>query len=220
MKKGLFVMMALLIITATFAQNEKYVKAMESKVAMLESNISVDQMKDLANTFERIADAEKTQWEPYYYAAYCTVMAGTLSMPQDGSFGDNSAIADPMADKAEQLINKAAASSKDNSEIFCVIKMVHSLRMMGNPMARFMTEGAKASEALGKAKLINTNNPRVYILEAQDKFYTPEQFGGSKEEAKKLLEKADSIFKTSKPGSTIEPQWGRGTVVYFLSQYK
>nr|MBP9099209.1 hypothetical protein [Ferruginibacter sp.] len=94
------------------------------------------------------------------------------------------------------------------------------LRMLGNPMARFMTEGAKASEALGKAKSLNENNPRVYILEAQDKFYTPEQFGGSKEDAKKLFEKANEIFLVSKPGSSTEPQWGRGAVAYFLSQYK
>ena len=141
-------------------------------------------------------------------------------MPQDGSFGDNSAIGDPMADKAEQLINKAVELKKDNSDIYCIIKMVHSLRMMGNPMARFMTEGAKASEALDKAKSLNENNPRVYILEAQDKYYTPEQYGGSKEEAKKLFDKANEIFMVSKPGSSTEPQWGRGTVAYFLSLYK
>lgn len=220
MKQLLFLIAASLTITAAFGQNEKFVKAMEPKVAMLDSNNTIESWKDLANSFERIANAEKTQWEPYYYAAYCTVMAGNFSMPQDGSFGDNSAISDPMADKAEGFINKAAELSKDNSEIYCVMKMVYSLRMMGNPMARYMTDGTKAAEALAKAKSLNANNPRVYILEAQDKFYTPEQYGGSKEEAKLLFEKASDIFKTTPPANTIEPQWGRGTVAYFLSQYK
>ena len=91
---------------------------------------------------------------------------------------------------------------------------------MGNPMVRFMTDGAKAAEALERAKALNENNPRVYILEGQDKFYTPEQFGGSKAEAKILFEKANGIFMVSKPGSSIEPQWGRGQVAYFLSQIK
>jgi len=220
MKKGLLVVIASVVMGSVFAQNEKYIKAMEPKVALLDSNNTPDTWKDLANSFERIADAEKTQWMPYYYAAFANVMAGTLSMPMDGSFGDNSAIADPYADKAEQLINKAAEISKDNSEIFCVIKMIHSLRMMGNAMARYMTEGPKATAALEQAKALNQNNPRVYILKGQDMFYTPEQFGGSKEEAKKLFEKADGIFMTSKPGSSIEPQWGRSQVTYFLSQMK
>jgi hypothetical protein len=220
MKKGLLLLVSSFLVIASMAQSEKYVKAMESKVALLDSSRTAESFKELANGFERIADAEKTQWMPYYYAAYCQVMAGTFSMPQDGSFGDNSAISDPYADKAELLINKADELSKENSEIYCVKKMVFGLRMMGNPMSRYMTEGAKASEALEKAKALNSNNPRIYILEGQDKFYTPEQFGGSKEEAKKLFEKANGIFMVSKPGSSIEPQWGRGQVGYFLSMLK
>jgi tetratricopeptide (TPR) repeat protein len=205
-------------MSASFAQNEKYVKAMESKVGLLDSNNKADTWKDLANSFERIGDAERTQWLPYYYASFCHVMAGYTSLPMDGSMGDNSSITDPPADKAEQLIDKAAGLAGENSEIYCVKKMIYSLRMMGNPMARYMTEGAKASEALEKAKALNENNPRVYILEGQDKFYTPEQFGGSKTEAKKLFEKANEIFMVIKPGSSIEPQWGRAQVGYFLSQ--
>lgn len=220
MKKGLFILLLTFSAAASFAQSEKYVKAMEPKVAMVDSNNTTDSWKDLANAFERIADAEKTQWMPYYYASFCNVMAGYSSMPQDGSFGDNSSISDPYADKSEQLLNKAAELAGENSEIYCLKKMVYSLRMMGNPMSRYMTDGAKASEALEKAKALNENNPRVYILQGQDKFYTPEQFGGSKEEAKKLFEKANEIFMVSKPGSSIEPQWGRGQVLYFLSQIK
>ena len=220
MKKSFLFLFTIILATATFSQSEKYVKAMEPKVAMLDSSNTVDAWKDLGNAFERIAEAEKTQWAPFYYAAFCNVMAGTMSMPQDGSFGDNSAITDPYADKAEGLLNKAEAISKDNSEIYCVRKMIHSLRMMGNAMARYMTEGAKATEALEKAKALNVNNPRIYILEGQDKFYTPEQYGGSKDEAKKLFEKANGIFMVAKPGSSIEPQWGRGQVEYFLSLLK
>ncbi|HUR66042.1 MAG TPA: hypothetical protein VMZ03_06795 [Chitinophagaceae bacterium] len=220
MKKGLLLLVSSVMMVSVFAQSEKYVKAMEPKVAMLDSGNTAESWKELANSFERIADAEKTQWMPYYYAAFANVMAGTMSLPQDGSFGDNSAVADPYADKAENLLNKAEALSKDNSEIFCVRKMIHSLRLMGNAMARYMTEGPKASEALEKAKSLNENNPRVYILEGQDKFYTPEQFGGSKEEAKKLFEKANSIFQVITPGSTIEPRWGRAQVGYFLGQLK
>ncbi len=217
MKKIMLVAVAVVCTLSAFSQSEKYIKAMEPKVAMLDSNNSVDGWKELANAFERIAEAEKTLWEPYYYAAFANVMAATMSMPQ-GSFGDNSAISDPMADKAEQLLNKAMAISKDNSELYCVKKMIHSLRLMGNVMARYQTELPSAAEALEKAKSLNANNPRVYILEGQDKFYTPVEYGGSKEEAKKLFEKAQEIFNTSKPGSSIEPQWGRGQVIYFLSQ--
>jgi len=220
MKKVLFVLLAIIITASGFAQSEKFVKAMEERVALLDSENTVDSWKDLANSFERIADAEKNQWLPYYYACYCNIMAGYNSMPQDGGFGDNSTITDPYADKAEGLLNKATNLSKENAEIYIVWKMVHGLRMMGNPMARYMTESPKANEALDKAKSLNPGIPRIYILEAQDKYFTPEQFGGSKDEAKILFEKALKLFETFHPASSIDPNWGRKTVAYFLSQYK
>ena len=80
--------------------------------------------------------------------------------------------------------------------------------------------GKRIWSVWAKAKEMNPANPRVYILEAQDKYYTPEQFGGSKDEAKKLFEKAKELFMTSKPASSIEPQWGMSQVMYFLSQMK
>jgi hypothetical protein len=193
---------------------------MQAKVSMLDSANTPDVFKELANTFERIGNAEKSQWLPFYYAAYCNVMAGTFSMPQDGSFGDNSAITDPYADKAEGLLNKAIEIAKGNTEIYCIQKMIHGLRMMGNAMSRYMTEGPLAEAALAKAKEANAGNPRIYILEAQDKFYTPEQFGGSKAEAKILFEKAQTLFETYKPESSIHPNWGLPTTKYFLSQIK
>lgn len=213
-------LLASIMVTTALSQSEKYLKTMEAKVALLDSGNTADSWKDLANSFERIADAEKTQWLPFYYAAYCNVMAGMFSMPQDGSFGDNSGIADPYADKAEKLLNKAVEIGKPNTETYCVEKMIYGLRLMGNPMARFMTEGPKAEAALAKAKEANPNNPRIYILEAQDKFYTPEQYGGSKAEAKVLFEKAQSLFEVYKPDSSISPNWGRATITYFLSQMK
>lgn len=220
MKKVFFLLLASVMISGTFAQSEKYIKAMEAKISMLDSAKTPEVFKELANTFERIAEAEKTQWLPYYYAAFCNVQAGTFSLPMDGTFGDNSAITDPYADKAEKLLAKAEEIGKPNTETYCVQKMIASLRMMGNAMARYMTEGPKAEAALAKAKAENPNNPRVYILEAQDKYYTPEQFGGSKDEAKVLFEKAKSLFEVSKPENSIVPNWGRAQVEYFLSQYK
>jgi len=79
--KNLFsFVIATMMMTTLFGQNEKYIKAMEANVAKVDSNNSVEGWKELANSFERIAVAEKTQWEPYYYAAFANVMAGTLSM--------------------------------------------------------------------------------------------------------------------------------------------
>jgi hypothetical protein len=221
MKKTIFILSAILVASFSFAQMpDKFVKAMEGKIALIDSTHTVEGYTDLANAFERIADAEKNQWLAYYYAAYCNASAGTIA----GAGGDMMAAkadkTDPYADKADKQIKKAEELAKNNSEIFIVKKMIATLRMLGDPMNRYMTYGPEAQAMLDEAKKLNSENPRVYILEGQDKYFTPEQFGGSKEEAKVLFEKAQKLYETFKPESSIHPNWGKSQVAYFLSQYK
>jgi len=221
MKKTIFILSAILIASFSYAQMpDKFVKAMEAKIALIDSTHTVEGYTDLANAFERIADAEKNQWLAYYYAAYCNASAGTIA----GAGGDMMAAkadkTDPYADKADKQIKKAAELAKNNSEIFIVKKMIATLRMLGDPMNRYMTYGPEAQAMLDEAKKLNPDNPRVYILEGQDKFYTPEQYGGSKEEAKVLFEKAQKLYETFKPETNIHPNWGKSQVAYFLSLYK
>jgi hypothetical protein len=202
---------------AAFAQSEKYTKAMQEKVAAIDTTWDVNKLKDLSAAFERIAMAEKTQWLPFYYAALTQVNAGLL-MGTDKGLPAN--VADPIADKAEEMINKAEELSKDNSEIYIVKKMITNLRMSPQEMPRYMKYGPEGAAALETAKKLNPENPRVTLLEAQDKLFTPEQFGGSKEEAKKLFEEALKKFESFKPASDIDPNWGKATAEYFLNQIK
>lgn len=218
MKKTVFILSILLVANFSFAQmSDKFVKAMEAKVVAADSTQSPEGLIDLANAFERIAEAEKTQWLAYYYAALCNVNAG-MRMGGSNIMQGNPEKTDPLADKADGLIKKAEALMRDNSEIFVVKKMIATLRMMGDPMNRFMTYGPEAAEALAAAKKLDAENPRVYLLEGQDKFFTPEQFGGSKAEAKVLFEMAMKKFESHKPETSIYPSWGLPTTKYFYAQ--
>jgi hypothetical protein len=218
--KRMTITMAVSLFTAvSFAQTEKYTKAMEAIVPSVDTTRSREALVALSNSFERIANAEKTQWLPFYYAAL-TQISAAYTFAMDGGFGDKTADIDPMADKAEDLLKNAEALSKDNSEIWCVRKMLASVRMMGNPMVRYQEYGAKATAALETAKKLNADNPRVYMLEGQDLFFTPEEFGGDKQEAKKRFETAIEKFKAQKPESSIHPVWGMGQTMYFHSQIK
>lgn len=214
MKKATLFIAAAFISLGLAAQSDKYINAMKANVKTLDTIHTASGWLNAANTFQRIADAEKNQWLPYYYAALGNVMNG-LFQGHGGSF--DATITDQYADKADELIGKAENLSKDNSEIFIVKKLIATLKMMPDPQTRYQQYGPMAVEALAKAKQLNPENPRVYLLEGQDKFYTPEQFGGSKTEAKKLFEESKKKFETFKPESEIHPAWGLNHVNYFLS---
>jgi hypothetical protein len=196
---------------------EKFVKAMEQKVPSVDTAMDVNSLLEMANAFERIADAEKTQWLAYYYAALCNVNAG-LMMGGGNVMAGNAEKTDPIANKAENLLSKAEALTKDNSEIYVVKKLIATLRLMGDPMNRYMTYGPVAEQALQTARKLDPENPRTYLLEAQDKYFTPEQYGGSKTAAKALFETAMKKFETAKPETSIHPSWGLPAAKYFYSQ--
>ncbi len=214
MKQVLSLITAFGLLFTIQAQNEKMVKAMKPMVVALDSIKTAQGWTAAANQFQRIADAEKTQWLPYYYAALSHVMSGFMS-------GSNQpATSDPLADKAEALLLKAEELQPGNDEIYIVKKMIVNLRLQADPMNRWQTYGPQGAEALSKAKAINPANPRVALLEGQDKFYTPEEFGGDKAEAKILFETSIKRFAEAKPASEIHPQWGLNQAQYFLSQVK
>ena len=217
MKRQLLLLASFLLMMTAFSQSEKYTKAMEQLVPAVDTTRSLDGLTNLSNSFLRIADAEKTQWLPYYYAALTQVNAAYMVGMGQMGMADKT---DPMADKAEQLLNKAEALSKDNSEIYCVKKMIASLRLIGDPQNRYMTYGPAAEEALATAKSLNPANPRPILLEAQDKYFTPEQFGGSKTQAKVLFEEAIKKYEAFKPESGLHPTWGESQARYFLSEIK
>lgn len=216
MKKGLSVFLLLCFSHICFAQAEdKYQAAMKTRVEVLDQHATPQQWLESSNAFQRIADAEKSQWLPYYYASLGQVMYGFMSMGNGG----NPEYSDPIADKADELLSKAAALTEPNAELEIVKKMIANLRMMGDPMTRWQTYGPVGQEALAKARKLSPDNPRILLLEAQDKFYTPKEFGGGKEEAKVLFESALEKYEQYKPESPIHPNWGLSQVKYFLSQY-
>jgi hypothetical protein len=205
-----------LVATSSFfstvlAQSSKYVSAMKTNIGLLDSAFQKNNFPELGNNFERIGDAEKTQWLPYYYAAYCQVM--TAFSEQDKTKTDG------IADKAEALLKKAEEiAGAENSET-CVIKsMIASAHMMVDPQSRWMQYGQASASNIEKAKKMDPFNPRPVYLEAQAKFFTPEEFGGGKAIAKPVFQKAIEMFGAFKPSSELMPAWGKVSTEYFLSQ--
>lgn len=213
MKKTIILLAVLISQTAVFAQSAKYESAMRTNVAMLDTVKSASAYQSLANTFGRIADAEKTQWMPYYYSAYCLVTANFISQP------DKSKI-DPICDQADLLVKKADSLSPDNSEIYCLKSMISTNRISVDPMSRGMQYGMASSQFLNNGQKADSTNPRVFMLQGASLFYTPEQYGGSKEKAKVLFLKAESLFGSFKPNPDYAPHWGEDFNKQLLAQCK
>jgi hypothetical protein len=197
MKKLIFSFVLFIAIAAT-AQSDKYAAAMQKNLALMDSAKTPADFDNVTNAFVRVGDAEKTQWLPYYYAALAQTRIGWI---------DKKADADKLAEKTKAIVAKAEAI-ENNAELCTIDNMIATQQMLVDPQTRWQTYGMQASAALEKAKKYDPNNPRIYYLQGMSIFGTPEQFGGGKEKAKLVFQKAVDLYKTFQV-KPLYPDWGR-----------
>lgn len=197
----------LLISLAAGAQTDKYTQVMQKNIALLDSAKTIDELQSLAGTFDRIGDAEKTKWLPYYYAALAQTWIGWNPATEDK---------DANSAKINAYLAKAEAIEK-NSELYAVENMSATQQMMVDPSTRWATNGKDASAALQKGMEADPKNPRLYYLQGMSLFNTPPQFGGGKDKAKPLFEKSIALFKSAQP-KPLYPTWGGKQAEQMLTQ--
>ncbi|MFP5039572.1 hypothetical protein [Parasediminibacterium sp. JCM 36343] len=205
MKKVLLIA-SLLVATVMNAQT-KFESAMTKGLEQMKAAKTQTEIADAASFFERVGDAEKTQWLPYYYAALTLYKGGW----------DPKADKDKVAEKCKDLIGKAQAIDK-NADLYCLVQQVAVLQMMVDPMTRWQVYGPVAKVALADAKKADATNPRIYYLEGMSVFNTPASFGGGKDKAKPLFAQSVELFKTYTPATPFHPNWGKEDAEKMLAQ--
>src|SRR5258708_3845106 len=201
--------LALLVTLEVSAQTDKYIQVMQKNIALLDSAKSIDELQSLAGTFDRIGDAEKTKWLPYYYAALAQTWIGWRPDMTDK---------DANAEKIRAYLAKAEALDK-NAELYAVENMASTQQMLVDPQSRFMTNGKDAAASLQKGMQLDPNNPRLYYLQGMSIFGTPPQFGGGKDKAKPIFEKSVALYNSAKP-APLAPSWGQKQAEDMLAQCK
>ena len=197
LKTALLALLTLLLSLPVFAAD--YETTMKANLQKLGEAKTLADYTALASQFERIANAEKDKWQPAYYAVLCYLNAVTmLQLSED----EKSA----QLDKAQPIMDNLKKNFKNESEVFALQGFLYEMRIMG--MASAMKYSSLATEVLEEAEKLNPANPRVYYLQGMNIFHTPKAFGGGKEKAKPLFEKAAVLFGSVKPATAIDPNWG------------
>ena len=193
----MFTILMMAFSATVFSAN--YEETMKVNIQKLNTEFTISGLTNLANQFERIANAETGKWHPGYYAAYCYVWATAVGeIPAEDKH--------KLLDLAQVQMDILQKSFKKESEIFALQAFLYQMRI--TDMSKGFKYSSLASEALEEAEKINPNNPRIYYLRGNNTFHTPKAFGGGKEKAKPMFEKAAALFESEKPANAIEPAWG------------
>lgn len=216
MKTTLILLLTALVTSSPiFAQSDPFKQAMSQAISAMQTTNEKSPVTDFqatANQFERIAAAEPKEWLPRYYAGLNYVYMGFL--------GKDEASKDKFLDQADVNLKAAEAIAPDNDEVAVLKAYIPQARMVVDPMNRWQQYGPLFQAGIEKAKSLNPNNPRPYVLEGSSLMYTPEQFGGGPGTACPVLKQAVEKFATFKPASDLSPNWGQKQIEPLLAKCK
>lgn len=191
-------------VAFTFAQNADFNAQLETAVKKLDQARSVNDFQLLEKTFVQLGNAQKNEWLPYYYAAFCNAKTGFL-LQEDGEK------IEPYSVRGEAQIKKSESLAKGEgkvlAEIFVVQAMIYRTKVFINPMTMGRQFGPLSDQFLKKARQLDPGNPRALYLEAWTKYYTPKLWGGDKALARELAEKA--VQKLTASTFSTAPHWGK-----------
>jgi tetratricopeptide (TPR) repeat protein len=200
MKKLTITLVLVSLFTIGYS-SEAYQKAMSQSIENLFKAASIPEYIEVANQFDRIAQIEKTEWLPLYYASYSYIMI-SYQEPENAK-------KDTYLDQAQKYLDLSMAIDPKESELYMLQGFLYPMRINIDPMSRGMLYMGKMNEAFDKALELNPDNPRVYYLRATMTFHMPEAFGGGAAKALPIYKTASEKFRIFKPKTALSPNWGK-----------
>ncbi len=209
MKKSiLFIFCITLLLGNLKAQD--YHQMMLDGIIKMDSAKTIEQWQDAANYFERIASVDTNKWLPQYYAAFNYIMVGVMQEKNNKK--------DAFYIKAAIYIANIDSLHIKNDETLILKSFLLGMEIAVNPMKRGKELGAKSDAFLEEANKMNPDNPRYYLLKADNFFYTPSMFGGDKVKACEFYQTSKDKFGVFKPLDDISPNWGLPRVNEMLTE--
>lgn len=192
---------------------DKYTDMMQRNIGMLYAAKTTDEYQKTVNAFNRIGDAEKTKWEPYYYSALGSIFSANLEQDLQKK--------DAILDVAKQALDKASTIRKDDSEIIALEGFIQMLKVSVDPAARGPQYSMQAVQLFSKAMTLDPSNPRAAALMAQMQLGTARFFNQAPTEACNTARKAAELFEAAKStDNSLLPKWGKGMNESLLAECK
>ncbi len=212
MRHKIFIPVIFLIVTGVFGQStDTYLLAGKEKIEQGIQNWNGQEMLEARAHFERGLTLNDKPWLFHYYIAYCDQQLGHFVQ---GKKDKKKAI--EYVNNAIEHLNKSIKLNSDFAEGYGLLSSMYGEKI-GLQSWTGIVYGSRSSTLMRKALMLEPNNPRLYMIKGISAMFTPEKWGGSKTEAKKLFFKAAELFKNDHPES-IMPDWGDSDVYAWLGQ--
>ena len=199
--------------TTAAAPADAYTTMMSATITELMSTGDPAVLKAVAAKLERAATVAPKDWLPRYYQAYALVIS-VFQSKEDGDAKDKT------LDQAETALGQARQLHGDESELLTLQAYAYQARLGIAPMSRSQKYSELVGEAVAQAQALNPANPRPYLVEANNVYFTPKMFGGGAAAAKPMFDQAQAKFAAFVPAGPLAPNWGQRQLQGRLKQYE
>lgn len=175
----------------------------------LDSASTPESKETILKGIEMVANASKTDWISQYHAAFQNAIIASEKK--------DTAAANKMISKAEGYIKTALALNENESEIVLLSAMIQGIKIGIHPELG-ATLGPEVMKGYAKAKKLNPENPRVYLVMGESYTYMPEEAGGGMKLAKATLEIARAKFEKDTHEDAAWPTWGKDRTIKLLAE--
>ena len=197
MRSYLFILFFSVCFLKVQSQANSTNKTLETAVMQFnQANKNID-YQELYLQFEQLYAVNKTNWLIPYYAGMTRSIMCLLKM------GDK----DALANDALLWIGRAK-SIMANDEVYCAESLAYTIKMQVNPALRWFNYKDRIYGSLQKAKTINPNNPRIYVLEASLQYHLPKLLGGGCKKALVIAKQAEKLLNVEVGKRKYLPSWG------------
>jgi len=201
MKTLVTLALTLILFSTAFANDGRYVEAMKKNIQSLYQAATIADLQNSVNALQRIASAEKTKWEPYYYITLGYIFMSTRE--------NDAAKKDSFLDLAKEALAKASAIKTEDSEIIALEGFISMIRLTVDPATRGSQFAGLAASSFQKAIALNPQNPRAFSLLSQIQFGTAQFFNQPPTEACESARKSLTLFETDHSENPLAPVWGK-----------
>ncbi len=211
MKKIILIATALISFTSLQAQDFK--ATLEKNFTIFDTSRDIQQKVEQSNKLSLIAKKWSNEWSAHYYAAYSKALLSFMEKDENKR--------DAYLDEADKEKEDAVSIlGKENDETYVLAAMIANGRLAVKPASRWQKYGKIFDEDLDKAKEMNPDNPRIYLLSGNSRFYKPKMFGGGKKAALPFYEKAGELFAKENVTDITKPHWGKNQNDFHLQECK
>ena len=199
----------LTITTALHAQQSVFENKLSDIVFKFNHIEKEEQYTPILNQFIDLSKAYPKEWLPYYYAAIVQTKLALINTLQQ----------DALADLAIEWIAKCK-KIQINDEVLCAESLAYTAKMSVHPTWRWLRYQDKIKGPLQNAKKINSNNPRIFVLEANLQYHLPNAFGGGCNKSLAIAKDAEKLLNLEKGKAKYLPSWGYTSIKEILTNCK